>query len=95
MRALEAVATAMGELGALVAQIGSEYLLFGGAGLVALLAFGGLILVPALGAYGRAWEKLAAGFLSLFVLAALVLVGIAVGFVVFYYWPDISEFLGV
>ena len=39
-------------------------------------AFVGLILVPALGSYGRPWEKVAAGFLSLFVLAALVIAGL-------------------
>jgi hypothetical protein len=36
--------------------LGTEYYLFGGAGLISLLAFGALILVPALGAYGRTWE---------------------------------------
>jgi hypothetical protein len=70
--------------------LGSEYYLFGAAGLVSLAAFVGLILVPALGSYGRPWEKLAAGFLSLFVLAALVVAGLALGLVVFYNWDTIS-----
>ena len=74
-----------------VLALGSEYYLFGAAGLVSLLAFVGLILVPALGSYGRGWEKFAAGFLSLFVLAALVLVGVAVGLIVFYEWDAISD----
>ena len=60
-----------------LAKIGTEYLLFGGAGLISLAAFVGLILVPALGSYGRAWEKVAASFMSLFVLVALVLIGVA------------------
>ena len=72
--------------------LGSEYYLFGAAGLLSLAAFIGLILVPALGSYGRAWEKLAAGFLSLFVLAALVIAGLIVGGVVFYNWDKITEF---
>jgi len=72
--------------------LGTEYYLFGAAGLVSLAAFVGLILAPALGSYGRPWEKFAAGFLSLFVLAALVLVGVVVGVVVFYEWDSISEF---
>jgi uncharacterized membrane protein len=71
--------------------LGTEYYLFGAAGLISLAAFVGLILVPALGSYGRSWEKLAAGFLSLFVLAALVAIGVVVGLVVFYYWDSISE----
>jgi hypothetical protein len=74
-----------------LAKIAPEYLLFGGAGLVSLLAFGLLILAPALGAYVRPWEKLAAGFLSLFVLAALVLVGAAIGVAIVYYWDEINS----
>ncbi|HET8976493.1 MAG TPA: hypothetical protein VFN15_07670 [Solirubrobacterales bacterium] len=72
--------------------LGTEYYLFGAAGLVSLVAFIGLILSPALGAYGRPWEKFAAGFLSLFVLAALLLVGVLVGVLVFYNWDKIHEF---
>lgn len=94
MSPVEGLATVAAKLGASLARIGSEYLLFGGAAVVAVLAFGGLILAPALASYGRPWEKVAAGFLSLFVLAALVLIGIVIGFVTFYYWPQISDFLG-
>ena len=72
--------------------LGTEYYLFGAAALVSLAAFIGLILVPALSAYGRTWEKFAAGFLSLFVLAALVIAGLIVGALVFYEWDKISEF---
>ena len=74
-----------------LAKLGTEYYLYGGAGLVSLLAFGGLIAAPALGSFRRPWEKLAAGFLSLFVLAALVLIGLAIGFLVFYNWDTISS----
>ena len=56
-------------------RLGTEYYLFGGAGLISLLAFAALILVPALGSYGRTWEKATAALLSLFVLVALVLLG--------------------
>ena len=77
-----------------MAEIATEYLLFGGAGLVSLIAFVGLILVPALGSFGRPWEKAAATFLSLFVLLTLVLVGVAIGITIVYYYPEISEFLG-
>jgi hypothetical protein len=83
----EALTTAVAPLLAL----GTEYYLFGAAGFVSLLAFVGLILVPALGSYGRAWEKFAAGFLSLFVLAALVGVGVLAGAAIFYYWNDIQD----
>jgi hypothetical protein len=72
-----------------VAEIGTEYLLFGGAVLISVLAFAALILVPALGSYGRTWEKATAALLSLFVLAALIGIGVAVGVVIVYFWDDI------
>ena len=72
-----------------VAKIGTEYLLFGGAALVSVLAFAALILVPAIGSYGRTWEKATAAMLSLFVLAALVLVGVGLGVLIVYFWDDI------
>ena len=72
-------------------KLTEQYLLFGVAGLVCLVIFVALILSPALSAYGRIWEKAAAGFLSLFVLAALIIGGVVVGLVVVYYSNDISD----
>lgn len=69
-------------------------LLFGGAGLLSLLAFSGLILAPALGSFGRGWEKAAAAFLSLFVLVALVALGFGIGVLIVYYWNDITGWFG-
>ncbi|HYU61009.1 MAG TPA: hypothetical protein VEK39_09625 [Solirubrobacterales bacterium] len=77
-----------------VAKIAPEYLLFGGAGALSLLAFALLILVPAIGSYGRGWEKATAAVLSLFVLAALVLLGIAAGVAIVYFWDDIGDWFG-
>ena len=74
----------------LMAEIAPEYLLFGGAALISLLAFVGLILIPALNSFGRVWEKAAASFLSLFVLVALILIGIALGLVITLY-TDIPD----
>ncbi len=68
-----------------------ELLLFGGAGLISLIAFATLILAPAIGSFGRAWEKATAALLSLIVLVALVAIGIAIGFIVIYFWDDISK----
>jgi hypothetical protein len=42
------------------------------------------ILVPAWAAYGRMWEKVVASFLSLFILATLLGVGLALGFAIVY-----------
>ena len=74
-----------------VLALGTEYYLFGVAGVVSVTAFVTLILAPALGAYGRPWEKVAAGFLSLFVLAALVGLGLALGVYIFFNWDQFSE----
>jgi Na+/H+-translocating membrane pyrophosphatase len=70
-------------------HVGDEYLLFGAAALISLVAFVALILAPALSAYGRIWEKAAAGLLSLVVLAALVVTGIIIGLMIVYYYPEI------
>lgn len=76
-----------------LAQLGHQYLLYAVAGTICLVVFVSLILSPALSAYGRVWEKAAAGFLSLFVLAALVLGGVVIGLVVVYYYTDIVNFI--
>ena len=72
-------------------KIENEYVLFGVAALISLVAFVTLIFVPAIGSYGRLWEKAAAGFLSLIVLVALVLTGVVVGLAIVYYYNDIAE----
>lgn len=73
-----------------LAKLTEQYLLYGVAAVICLGLFVTLILSPALSAYGRLWEKAAAGFLSLFILAALVLGGVVVGLVVVYYSNEIS-----
>jgi hypothetical protein len=74
-------------------DLGHQYLLYGIAGAICLVVFVTLILSPALSAYGRVWEKAAAGFLSLFVLAALVIGGVVIGLAVVYYYTDIVNFI--
>lgn len=75
-------------------KIGDDLLLFVVAGAICLVAYVGLILVPAIGSYGRIWEKAAAGVLSLFVLAALVVMGVVAGVAVVYYYNDIANLFG-
>lgn len=76
-----------------LARIDHQYLLYGIAAAICLVVFVTLILTPALSSYGRLWEKAAAGFLSLFVLAALVCGGIVIGLVFVFYYPNIVNFL--
>ena len=59
-------------------------------GALALAAYVGLILVPAWTSYSRMWERIAASFLSLYVLAAFVVIGVGGGATVVYFWDRIS-----
>ena len=76
-----------------ITKIGHQYVLFGIAGVICLITFVALILSPALSGAGRLWEKTAAGVLSLFVLAALIVGGVVIGLIVVKYWPEIHEFI--
>jgi hypothetical protein len=49
---------------------------------VAVSCYAFLILAPAWRCYGRLWEKLAAGFLTLFILGSLLGIGSAIGLAV-------------
>ena len=77
-----------------VAKIGTEYLLFGGAALISLVAFATLILAPTIGSFGRTWEKATAVLVSIFVLIALIGLGVALGIAIVYYWDDITQLFG-
>jgi hypothetical protein len=68
--------------------------LFGAAGLVSVLAFAALILAPTIGSFGRTWEKATAVLVSIFVLLALLAIGIALGVAIVYFWDDINEIVG-
>lgn len=66
------------------------YLVAGCAGVFGLAAYVALILVPAWNSYGRTWERLCAAFLSLYVLAAFLGVGVAGGAAVVWFWDRIQ-----
>jgi len=66
------------------------YLVAAGCGLLAFSAFIWFIAMPAWNAYSKIWERFAASFLSLYVLAALVLVGALGGALIAYYWDGIA-----
>lgn len=61
----------------------------GAGGIVVLASYVGLIVAPAWASYGRVWERVAASFLTLFILATLVGLGSAAGYGVvraYEYW---------
>jgi hypothetical protein len=65
------------------------YLVIAGAGALSLVAWIALVLVPAWTAYSRVWERLAATVLSLYVLAAFVAVGAAMGAAFLWYFDEL------
>jgi len=59
------------------------------AGVAGLVTFVGLVTIPVVSSYERAWERVAAGLLSLWVLGAFVGVGVLLGGLVVYEWPRV------
>jgi len=62
------------------------YVVAAGSALIGLAAYLGLIVVPAWTAYSRVWQRLAAVFLTLYVLAGFLLLGVAGGAAVIWFW---------
>ena len=56
------------------------------AGVFSVAAYAAWVLVPAWGSYSRAWQRVAAAFLTLYVLATFVGLGIAAGAAVIWFW---------
>lgn len=56
-------------------------------GVFGLAAFVTLVVVPAVSAYRRTWERVAAVVLSGYVLAALVGIGVLLGVLIVVEWP--------
>jgi hypothetical protein len=62
------------------------YLVAACAGVFSLAAYAAWVLVPAWSSYSRVWERIVAVFLSLYVLAAFVGLGVAAGAAVIWFW---------
>ncbi|MEA2155064.1 MAG: hypothetical protein QOE11_1204 [Solirubrobacteraceae bacterium] len=73
-----------------MSNAGVTYLVGGTCGIAALAAFIWFIAMPAWMSYSKTWERLAASFLALYVLAALLLAGGAGGVAIAYYWDRIA-----
>ena len=57
--------------------------------MIVLVAFASLVLVPAISAYRRPLHRVAAAFLSLYVMGAFVGIGVLVGALIIFEWPRI------
>lgn len=56
------------------------------AGLVSLAGYIAFIVAPAWASYGRGWERVAASFLTVFMLATFLGMGTAIGFAVIWFY---------
>ncbi len=65
------------------------YIVGAGCAVIGLAAFCSLLLVPALTAYRRPLERVAAFVLSLYVLAAFIGAGVLLGALVILEWPRV------
>ena len=62
------------------------YAVVGASAVLSLGDYVGLILVPAWRSYSAVWERIAASFLTLYVVAAFMLLGVAGGAAVVWFW---------
>ena len=69
-----------------MSRLDVTYLVAGVCGLAGAAAFVGLILVPAVSAYTRPWQRVAAAVLSCYVLAATVGIGVLGAYGVYELW---------
>ena len=65
------------------------YIAVGGAGAISVIAWAALVLVPAVGSFSRLWERAVAVVLSLYVLAAFVMVGLLLGGAFLWYFDEL------
>ena len=59
-----------------------------GTGAVVLVGYTVFILAPAWASYGRVWERVAASFLTLFMLVTLLGVGTGIGFAIVWFYDQ-------
>jgi hypothetical protein len=62
--------------------VSGETIAIGAAAALCAMAWAVFILAPAWTSYGRWWERVAASFLTLFILATLLGIGVVVGLVI-------------
>ena len=66
------------------------YLVGACAGVFSFAAYVGFVAMPAWNAYSRVWQRVAAVFLSLYVLAAMVGIGVLLGVLITLNWAEIG-----
>ena len=69
-----------------MSNIAITYLVAAFSGVFGLAAFAGWVLVPAWNAYSTPWQRVGAVIMSLYVLAAMLGLGVLGGAAVVYFW---------
>ena len=69
-----------------LASVSGETIAIGAAAAACAMAWAVFILAPAWTSYGRWWERIAASFMTLFILASLVGVGAGIGGLIVVNW---------
>jgi len=59
-------------------------------GVVVLVAYVGLVLIPAWRSYSRIWQRLAAAFLSIYILAGCLAIGLVGAYGVVTAWSELK-----
>ena len=67
----------------------TSYLIAAIVGVFSVALWAAFVVVPAVTSYAKVWERIVAVFLSLYVLAACVLVGGGLGAAVLYYYDEL------
>ncbi len=65
------------------------YVIAGAAAGISVIAWAGLVLVPAWTSYSRVWERLVAVALSVYVLGAFALAGTILGGAILWYYDQL------
>ena len=65
------------------------YVIAGAAVCISVIAWAGLVLVPAWTSYSRVWERLAATLLSVYILGAFALGGAILGGAILWYYDQL------
>jgi hypothetical protein len=73
-----------------VSNLTITYIVAGACGAFGIGAYIAWVLVPAWTAYSRVWQRLAAAFLTLYVAAAFVGIGMLGGALVTYFWDRLA-----
>jgi len=85
---VRSLASAFGTIGPSgVSNQSVTYLVGAGCAVIVVIAFAMLVVVPAVSSYRRPLQRIAAMFLSLYVLAAFVGVGVLLGLLIIVEWP--------